>query len=168
MKQLLSKLKKADKKEKKAPKPVKISTSKISKKQMTIIAVVAVVLIAGALVFYFKPKPQVVSTNDNLPKEVATVMEEDEELVEVLPASERMLRSTDKGFLDDPFEAPMLLIGVLQTGSGEDIATIRSGNIIYNVKEDDLIAGVWKVEEIYLDRIYLSSQDREIMLKLEK
>lgn len=175
----LSKFKKADKekkpkknkgkKEKKQSKlDVKNTLNKKNKKALIAIAGVAVITIGAFVIFYMKQPSQESSAKDNLPKEVRTVMEEGEEIVEVLPASERLLKSTDKGYLEDPFEAPMVLVGVLQNRASEDIATVRSGNIVYNVKEGDIIAGIWKVEEIYLDRIYLSSEDREIMLGIER
>ncbi len=175
MKRFFSRLKKTgDKpdKPKKDKKPNK-TVSKLTDKRIDkrVLIAIAVVLVAAVSVFslnFFNQDTEVASKKDDLPGEVQEAMEDNEEVVDVLPASERLLGTNDKGYLEDPFEAPMLLIGVLQNRASNDIATVRSGNIVYNVEEGDLIAGTWKVEEIYLDRIYLSSEGREIMLGMER
>lgn len=100
-------------------------------------------------------------------QDVPEVIEEKKgDSVNILPAEERLIGETEVGFLKDPFEAPLVLIGVLQSGNGEHIAALRSGNMVFYVQEKDFIASTWKIEEIHLDRVFLSSEDREIMLKM--
>ena len=175
MKQFFSKFKKTGdkpdkpKKDKKPNKTVsKLTDKKIDKRVLIAIAVVVAIGASAFSIYFLNQDTEVASKNNDLPEEVQEAMDGNEEVVDVLPASERLLGTTDKGYLEDPFEAPMILIGVLQNRSSDDIATVRSGNTVYNVEEGDIIAGTWKVEEIYLDRIYLSSEDREIMLGMER
>lgn len=146
----------------------KENNKKENKIKPWVVIVVILALAIGGIAVYLNQGSSDSLANSDLPQEVKQVMEPDEKVVNVLPETERLIKSTDKGYLENPFEAPMVLVGVLQTRSSDNVATVRSGNIVYNVKEGDLIAGIWKVEEIHLDRIYLSSADREIMLRMEQ
>jgi len=125
------------------------------------VVVVAVVLFVGGHFVFTGVLAQ------DTPEEAQEEINLDDEQVDVLPVEERLVGETDPGFLEDPFEAPLVLVGVLQSGEGRNIATVRSGNIIFYVQEGDLIAGTWRIEEIHLDRVFLSSEEREIMLKMD-
>lgn len=131
-----------------------------------VLAAFLVLLVAVAAAGYYFFFLRSAAGTANIPPQVKAQMKPNEQVVESLPQKERLLKNSDEGYLNNPFSSPMVLVGVLESAQ-KSIATLRSGNTVYNVEVGDIINGTWQVKEIYLDRVYLSSGQREIMLKLQ-
>jgi len=88
-----------------------------------------------------------------------------DDAVEVLPQIERQEEEATVR-PPDPFAAPPILVGVLMGGVGENIAIIEAGGNTYVATEGNMVAGLWKVQEIQRDKAIIILRDRETVLYL--
>jgi len=88
-----------------------------------------------------------------------------DDAVEVLPQIERQ-EGEETMRPPDPFAAPPILVGVLIGGVGENIAIIEAGGNRYVATEGNMVAGLWKVQEIHQDKAKIILRDRETVLFL--
>lgn len=141
-----------------------------NKKGLIVPVSILLILLSAGLVYYTiglrRPDPAPALTADpaigDERGENALVAED---AVEVLPQIERQ-EEEEMMRPPDPFAAPPILVGVLMGGVGENIAIIEAGGNRYIATEGNMVAGLWKVQEIHRDKAVIVLRDRETVLYL--
>lgn len=143
-------------------------------KSLAVMLPVLVVLIIAMIVIYSgngdagKAEP-VTSDIAASPSPGTGTVPVDQPKVEVLPQVVRKTASQgESASINDPFEEPMKLSGILTNSRGEAIAIIESAGISYIVRPDDNIGETpWKVVSIYESSVMLDFNGESQLLKLE-
>lgn len=92
---------------------------------------------------------------------------------EVLPQLERTSQASEgsqseQSTLLDPFSGSLTLTGILTSKFSKDnIAIIEANNTSYIVRQDDVVAGYWNVDNIQATSILLKHGDKELILDLK-
>jgi len=143
------------------------------KKRLAAFVSILLIIMSAGLLFYMVKKgnnnyPSIASLpekNDITSPQDNINTADSEEKVEVLPQNERI---DEENLLQppDPFASPPQLVGVLLDGEEEALAIIEAGGRAYITAEGETVAGLWKVEEIYRDKVKMVLEDDEVVLFL--
>ncbi len=142
-------------------------------KRLAVLVSILLIISSAGLLFYMAEKgnknyPSIASLPENnavtSPQDNINEADNEEE-VEVLPQDERI---DEENLLQppDPFASPPQLMGVLLDGEEEALAIIEAGGRAYITAEGETVAGLWKVEEIYRDKVKMVLGDDEVVLFL--